>query len=135
MATRSTIAFENADGTILQIYCHFDGYLDGVGATLKKHYTDPDKIKALMALGSVSILAPSIECPEGHSYDNSVNGYTVFYNRDRGEDDCDVELHSSYNDWLLGYNMEEYNYIFRHDSQDWQVACKEDSVTFSCIKL
>ena len=134
MATRSTIAFENADGTILQIYCHFDGYLDGVGATLKNHYTDPDKIKALMALGSVSILAPSIECPEGHSYDNSVNGHTVFYGRDRGEEGNDAELHSSYNDWLLGY-MEQYNYIFRHDSQDWQVACEEDSVTFSCIKL
>lgn len=120
MATRSTIALENADGTILQIYCHWDGYPTGVGATLEKHYNTPDKIKALLALGSVSILDASIECPEGHSFDNRIDGHTVFYGRDRGETDCDAGLYSCNADWRFG-DRQDYNYIFRHEAQSWEV--------------
>ena len=29
MATTSTIAVQHTDGTVSQIYCHFDGYLSG----------------------------------------------------------------------------------------------------------
>jgi len=36
MATRSRIAIENQDGTVTSIYCHFDGYLSGVGKLLKR---------------------------------------------------------------------------------------------------
>lgn len=31
MSTRSTIAYERDDGTIVGSYCHFDGYPGGVG--------------------------------------------------------------------------------------------------------
>ena len=120
MATRSTIALENADGTILQIYCHYDGYPTGVGATLEKHYNTPDKIKALLALGSVSVLDASIECPEGHSFDNRIDGHTVFYGRDRGEKNCDAGLYSCNSDWRFG-DRQDYNYIFRHATQSWEV--------------
>ena len=34
MATRSLIAVQNADGTFLSIYCHWDGYPSGVGKDL-----------------------------------------------------------------------------------------------------
>jgi len=37
MATRSNIAIENQDGTVSAIYCHFDGYIDGVGEILYEH--------------------------------------------------------------------------------------------------
>ncbi len=37
MATRSTIALEFADGTVEQVYCHWDGYLDHNGALLRDH--------------------------------------------------------------------------------------------------
>ena len=40
MATRSTIALEFADGTVQQVYCHWDGYLDYNGKLLAEHYTD-----------------------------------------------------------------------------------------------
>ena len=31
MGTRSTIALEFADGTVGQVYCHWDGYLSKIG--------------------------------------------------------------------------------------------------------
>lgn len=121
MSTSSTIALENADGTILQVYCHSDGYPTGVGATLENHYNTPDQIKALLALGDVSVLDASIECPEGHSFDTRIKGHTVFYGRDRGETDCDAILYSCNSDWRFG-DMQEYNYIFRHETQSWEVS-------------
>ena len=50
MATRSFIAVRNVDGSVNGIYCHHDGYPEGVVATLKEHYTSEDKIRALLAL-------------------------------------------------------------------------------------
>jgi len=72
MSTRSRIAIENQDGTVDSIYCHFDGYLSGVGKTLFNHY-DKEKLEKLIELGDISSLGES-----------TIN--TVAYCRDRGED-------------------------------------------------
>ncbi len=55
MGTRSLIAAQR-DGYFESIYCHWDGYLDGVGKTLLEHYTDQTKLHALLALGDRSSL-------------------------------------------------------------------------------
>lgn len=85
MATRSTIAAKLQDGSYKAIYCHNDGYLSGVGEVLLKHYTTPEKIEALLALGQISSLDAECTAPEDHSYENPQEGYTVAYHRDRGE--------------------------------------------------
>ena len=72
MATRSRIAIENQDGTVTSIYCHFDGYLDGVGKKLFNHY-DREKTEKLIELGDISVLGES-----------TLN--TIAYHRDRNED-------------------------------------------------
>ena len=56
MSTRCLIGILNSDDTITHIYCHHDGYPELVGAVLKQHYTEPEKLKALMALGDISTL-------------------------------------------------------------------------------
>lgn len=76
MATRSRIAIENESGIVNSIYCHFDGYIDGVGKRLFNHY-DKEKLQKLIELGDISVLGESTED-------------TVAYCRDRGED-----LHST----------------------------------------
>lgn len=53
MSTPSIIGLKNDSGTITVIYCNYDGYLDGVGSTLYKHYSDTDKMRTLLALGDV----------------------------------------------------------------------------------
>lgn len=60
MSTRSDIVVHLASGRWARIYCHSDGYLEGVGATLFEHYTDQTKIEKLVALGDLSTLGPEI---------------------------------------------------------------------------
>ena len=72
MSTRSRIAIETESGTVKSIYCHFDGYVSGVGKILYNHY-DKEKLEKLIELGDISSLGESTE-------------NTVAYHRDRGED-------------------------------------------------
>jgi hypothetical protein len=89
MATSSRIGmeFRKEDGSleIKSIYCHSGGYPEGVGSTLKNFYNTSEKMAALIGLGDISYLTESIECPEGHSFNTPIDGYTVTYYRDRGE--------------------------------------------------
>jgi predicted RNase H-like HicB family nuclease len=88
MATRSAIIQRLEDGSFWGVYCHWDGQVTGVGATLKEHYMDPGKVAALIYLGEISTLGERVH-PEGdsHSYAHPEPGTTVFYGRDRGDSD------------------------------------------------
>jgi hypothetical protein len=88
MGTRSTIAYINEEGTVRSVYCHFDGYLSGVGRTLFTHYNSFELAKKLVEHGDISYVAASCDLPEGHTFKTPVEGYTVYYGRDRGEPNC-----------------------------------------------
>jgi len=83
MATRSFIGKLLVDSSITGIYCHFDGYPEGVGATLKDHYMDPVKVDSLLALGSISSLGAEIG--EQHEFEDRSRDCVTAYHRDRGE--------------------------------------------------
>lgn len=99
MSTRSAIGITNEDGTVFGIYCHWDGYLEGVGKTLFENYNSGIKVRDLMALGDISSLDIEIEgCkvynefqPVFKSIDDFVeswNGsvdYFYLFDDDRGE--------------------------------------------------
>lgn len=109
MATRSSITIKNSDGSKRSIYCHWDGYPDHVGKILNEHYNTTEKVNALIDLGAISVLAPSIECPEGHSFESPVRDYTIAYHRDRGDE-------------LMIFDKvqrEDYNYLFDVKTQKW----------------
>lgn len=64
MATRSRIGFETASGAVMHIYCHFDGYLEGVGKALVEEHNDVDKAYALVNGGACrSILNRVVDGP------------------------------------------------------------------------
>lgn len=86
MATRSRIGIENQDGTVTSIYCHWDGGPGHNGAILKEHYSDRERVEKLIALGSLSSLAPEIDPTGEHSFEKPQSGITVAYHRDCGED-------------------------------------------------
>ena len=111
MATRSTIAMQLQDGGVRSVYCHWDGYPDGVGATLRDHYTDPAKIERLLDIGDISSLREEIG--EQHDFASS-SDVTTFYGRDRGETGINARTHADENEWL-GYrkgNACEYGYLW-----------------------
>ncbi len=53
MATRSTIAVQHNDGTISQIYCHWDGYLEYNGKILLTHYSTLESVEDLVKYGDM----------------------------------------------------------------------------------
>ena len=88
MATRSFIAKQMVDGSVLGVYCHWDGYPENNGRILSEHYTDPKKVLELLTHGSISTLRSEIG--ERHDFENQVEatkkGWTTFYHRDRHEE-------------------------------------------------
>ena len=55
MATRSLIALDNTD-VFTSIYCHWNGYLSGVGKSLLENYKDINDVEELLELGDLSTL-------------------------------------------------------------------------------
>ena len=82
MATRSFIARQTEAG-YEGVYCHWDGYPEGVGAVLQEHYRDPNKIAELLSHGDISILRETVGTK--HSFDDRNVEETTYYGRDRGE--------------------------------------------------
>jgi hypothetical protein len=124
MATRSTIALEFADGTIGQVYCHWDGYLSHNGKMLMEYYSNPFILRDLIDLGDISSLRPSIGTKHPFSqFDNGMSteefnalyrDMTTFYGRDRGENNTKVRYFKDYEHFLVDGQEEEYDYILRN---------------------
>ena len=145
MGTRSTIALEFADGTVEQVYCHWDGYLEHNGKILQEHYSDPFKLRDLIDQGGISSLGKSIG--KKHPFSPAYNetdpvkkaaveteyeaaqeaGYTTFYARDRGED-LTIEKFVSFEDYAAFHQREEFAYCLRTDGK-WYVAFDQGSFT------
>lgn len=102
MGTRCVIGRVLEDGVIAFAWCSHDGYVDGAGAMLLKHYADPAKVAELVALGDISgVEAWPAEC---RVYDDGVKEAPVS---------------------LAGFVAEAreagYGYLFTSDG--WQVLC------------
>jgi hypothetical protein len=128
MATRSRIGIEltdkNGERIVKSIYCHWDGYPEGVGKILMEHYQDRDKVEKLIKLGAISFLEASIEKPEGHTFDTPVRGYTVAYHRDRKESKVPARVDAGVADFFRK-DFEQYGYILTEEGE-WLVAGVED---------
>jgi hypothetical protein len=108
MSTRSTIALEYADGTVDQIYCHWDGYLDYNGEILLESYKDPFVVQRMLELGDMSSLKEDLDdC--------------TFYARDRGESIRKARRFKDFEDYKANHDYEEYEYILRNDGH-WYVS-------------
>jgi hypothetical protein len=112
MGTRSTIALEFADGTVEQVYCHWDGYLSNNGRILLNHYMDPFEVKALVSLGGFSSLKQTF----GETADEA---YTQ-----RGED-LAINKYKDIAEYFAVGQQEEYDYILRpvNGVAVWFVRC------------
>jgi hypothetical protein len=124
MATRSTIALEFADGTIGQVYCHWDGYLSNNGKILFENYSNPFVLRELIDLGGLSSLRPTIGTKHPFSmveanmtqdeFYNLYRNMCTFYGRDRGEGESDATYFKDFADYEANGQREEYDYILRN---------------------
>ena len=131
MVTRSTIAIERQDGTVAQVYCHWDGYLSHNGRILQESYKDAAKIEQLIAEGDVSSLGAEIgvkrpfQNPNKYgtdaynAFEAQYEGQCLFYARDRGEEGTKARVYKNYAEYRNKAQFEEYNYCFRNGA--WEV--------------
>ena len=111
MATRSTIAMVLPNGTIQSIYCHWDGYLEGVGQILAESY-NKKKTTQLLANGDVSLLCSIVG--HKHNFDRATNvKSTTFYGRDRGDIGTESRNFATVEEWREAYNWSEFFYLLQ----------------------
>ena len=129
MATRSAIGFVEYDGSITAIYCHWDGYLEGVGATLVKHYNDTYKLLDLLEQGDISSLREEIGKKHPFSYhmtnlspqayDDAYGKMTTAYGRDRGEK-CPAK--DFVNATAFRSHYSDCDFFYLYDGNEWTYA-------------
>ena len=123
MATRSNIGILNTDGSITSIYCHWDGYPQHHMPLLEGHYNTEEKVRELLALGSISDLGPRLNpSPDsGHTFDHPEKGVTIAYHRDRGEQMWPAQTFQTLRRHRNPKAMEEFLYLFDPKAGTW--AC------------
>ena len=106
MATRSRIGLQLADGHILSVYHHWDGYPQWLGVTLNNKFNTREKVAELIDGGDISC------CDSDSDWNlNEVENHVQYYN-DRG-DNTEPRLDSNFDDYVK--NGEEYAYVFTLD--------------------
>ena len=106
MATRSRIGLQLADGNILSVYHHWDGYPQWLGVTLNEKFNTREKVAELIDGGDISC------CDSDSDWNlNKVENHVQYYN-DRGEN-TSPRLDANFDDYVR--DGEEYAYVFTLD--------------------
>ena len=107
MATRSRIGLQLTDGSVLSVYCHWDGYPKFNGVKLVEHFNSYDKVAELIDGGDISSLWTNL------GWDNETLPTTgPQYYSSRGEV-TEPRLDKTLSEYLS--DGEEYAYLFAND--------------------
>lgn len=119
MGTRSYIGFENKEGVVEASYCHWDGYVEGVGMELVKGYTSYERVKELVGKGGMSFV---------HTDINEINYY--------GDQPSEkYRNYQEYSDEMLSSSMFDIEYFYLFRKGEWYVVRKvEGSRKFESVK-
>ena len=119
MATRSLIGKLNADGTITNIYCHWDGYPSHNGVILQEFYNTPVKVDQLLALGNLSALDEEIGEKQDFD-DRSTQGgnWCLAYGRDRGESNQEAKTVTRKEFFSKDHGV-DYLYLYNNE-MEWE---------------
>ena len=70
MSTHAYIGIENGDNTVSYIYCHFDGYVSGVGLGLLENYNTENAARELIESGDQSSLGKPYRDQPGERWED-----------------------------------------------------------------
>ena len=157
MATRGTIAMVRNDGCVVQVYSHWDNYLENNGRLLVQYYNTQEKVEELLSLGDISSLGSCIG--ERHPFDTfnqermsaedlaldaraKEEGWTLYYGRDRGEADTQARVFKDVAEYEAKGDsgmFEEFNYLFidgrwYYKSYDGLVRDVERTIVLNALK-
>lgn len=117
---------ELKDGTVKQIYCHYDGYPEWNGFILEEYYKDQKKAEKLLDLGSIKSLGKDID-KEGlyHTKDATFAMMRDAY-LEENEVPSSVFTHSNLtqkfvnkDEYLKKANFQGHDYFMDKDSNWW----------------
>jgi hypothetical protein len=113
MGTRSQIGYVKPNKVIVTAYCHWDGYVEGVGKTLLTNFDSYELAQSLVDKGSMS------SCGEGYY----------------GELPTEYKNRREYNSEFAKDIFAEYHYL--HDGKKWiyrgSGACKWKDLTRTLV--
>ena len=121
MGTRSRIGMETANGAVYSIYCHWDGYPSHNGKLLLEHWSNDAKLRELMDLGDISVLAA--ELGRKHQFEGTRKPtWCKVYGRDRGETGIEAQVHDTREAFYAqaASGWEEYVYLWTQG--EWLVS-------------
>ena len=109
MSTRCRIAIQHDNGSYESVYCHFDGYDNGVGSTLREFYNSEEQVKALIALGDLSFISQEQQCA---------------YHRDRGDawDKTKPQTSCSFESLFRLADQTGAGYLYVFENSAWQTT-------------
>lgn len=111
MSTRGRIGMKLPDGKIKSIYVHFDSYPEGVGKILTNHYNDPEKVKALVELGDISVLG-------------------TFYDKELAKKEWENKYQKEWRESEEGKKASEMTLPYSDRDEDCPPRIDEDETTF-----
>lgn len=115
MSTRSRIGLLSPDGSVMSVYCHWDGYPSGVGQCLLENYRTVKDVVSLMRNGDIQSLGEDEESTE-------------FFDSDQ-DDDLPFQPRTDETlDLFLKSDIEDYGYLFVCSDEktgygSWFIAC------------
>ena len=107
MATRSRIGLQLADGAILSVYHHWDGYPEWLGVMLEKKFNTRSLVSELLDGGDISCIDSDTDWDR-----NQLEETRPLYYNERG-DNTEPRLDLNVEDYFAA--GEEYAYIFTLD--------------------
>ena len=127
MSTRCLIGRKIKDNKVEYIYCHHDGYLDGVGEILKTYYTNDGVIDKLMALGNLSTLGKIAESnPNQFNFVGKIDYNLYAAYRDNGDEDVDSKIIPE-KDYIDKLNTNIWMaYLYLWDGEKWCYYCENE---------
>ena len=111
MATRSRIGLQLADGAILSVYHHWDGYPQWLGVILNKKFNTREKVAEVIDGGDISCIDSDTDWDR-----NPLDETRPLYYNERGEN-TEPRLDLNVDDYFEG--GEEYAYIFTNENK-WE---------------
>lgn len=112
MSTRAAIGYKAADGKVVTIYSHYDGYPSHVGKILKEHHSS-DECLHMLINGS-------------HIRNFDHDGTAV-----RFGDGTSMEIHDDEIDAIHGY---DYLYLWSFADQKWTCFARDGYVKPSTLR-
>lgn len=103
---------------------NYDGYPEGVGKTLYEYYSTQELAERLVSFGELSSLDKSCEQPLGHTYDTPVNGYSIYYGRDRGETGTEFNVTDE--------PVDNQGICYVWNGTEWTITCVEYDEDDNC---